>query len=54
LEKALKKALEEALKNILYFDLYSHDVKSAQHARYDESMNEVADPPPNARQGGYS
>jgi hypothetical protein len=37
------------LKNLLYFDLESHEVKSAQHARYDEGMDDVPDPPPNAR-----
>jgi hypothetical protein len=37
------------LKNLLYFDLESHEVKSAQHARYDEGMNGVPDPPSNAR-----
>jgi hypothetical protein len=39
----------QTLKNLLYFDLDTHDVKSAQHARYDEGMNDVVDPPPNAR-----
>jgi hypothetical protein len=39
----------QTLKNLLYFDLDSHEVKSAQHARYDEGMNDVPDPPPNAR-----
>jgi hypothetical protein len=32
------------LQKILYIDLDSHDVKSAQDARYDEGMNDVADP----------
>jgi hypothetical protein len=39
----------QTLKNLLYSDLDTHDVKSAQHARYDQGMNDVADPPPNAR-----
>jgi hypothetical protein len=26
----------QTLKNLLYFDLESHEIKSAQHARYDE------------------
>jgi hypothetical protein len=39
----------QTLKILLYFDLDSHEVKSAQHARYDEGMNDVPDPPPNAR-----
>jgi hypothetical protein len=37
------------LKNPLYFDLDSHEVKSAQHTRYDKGVNDVPDPPPNAR-----
>jgi hypothetical protein len=37
------------LKNLKYFDIDSHDVKSGQHARYDEGMNDVTDTPPNAR-----
>jgi hypothetical protein len=36
------------LKNHLHIDLDSHDDESAQHAGYDEGMNNVADPPPNA------
>jgi hypothetical protein len=40
----------QSLKILLYFDLDSHEVKSAQHARYDEGMNDVPDPSPNARQ----
>jgi hypothetical protein len=36
------------MKNILYFDFDSHDFKS-EHARYEEGMNNGADPPPNAR-----
>jgi hypothetical protein len=28
----------QTLKNLLYFDLESHEVKSAQHARYDECI----------------
>jgi hypothetical protein len=39
----------QTLKNLLYFDLNSHDVKSAQHACYDQGMNDVADPPPTTR-----
>jgi hypothetical protein len=39
----------QTLKNLLYYDLESHVVKTALHARYDEGMNDVADPPPNAR-----
>jgi hypothetical protein len=39
----------QTLKNLLYFDIESHEVKSAQHARYDEGMNDVPDPPLNAR-----
>jgi hypothetical protein len=39
----------QTLKNLLYFDIESHEVNSAQHARYDEGMNDVPDPPPNAR-----
>jgi hypothetical protein len=39
----------QTLKNPLYFDLDSHEGKSAQHARYDEGMNNVPGPPPNAR-----
>jgi hypothetical protein len=39
----------QTLKNLLYFDLDSHNVKSDQHACYDEGMNDVADPPPTAR-----
>jgi hypothetical protein len=39
----------QILKNLLYFDVESHEVKSAQHARYDEGMNDVPDPPSNAR-----
>jgi hypothetical protein len=34
----------QTFKNLLYFDLDSHDVESAQHARYDAGMNDVADP----------
>jgi hypothetical protein len=37
------------MKNLLYVDIDSHDFKSAQHARYEESMNKAADPPPNPR-----
>jgi hypothetical protein len=38
------------LKNLLYFHLDFHDVKPAQHVRYDEGMNDVAaDPLPSAR-----
>jgi hypothetical protein len=37
------------LKNLLYFDLDSNEIKSAQHTRYDEGMNDVPDPSPNAR-----
>jgi hypothetical protein len=36
----------QTLKNLLYFDLDTHDVKSAQHARYDEGMNDVAERSP--------
>jgi hypothetical protein len=39
----------QTLTLLLYFDLDSNDVKSAQHARYDEGMNDVADHLPNAR-----
>jgi hypothetical protein len=39
----------QTLKNLLYFDVDSRKVKSAQHARYDEGMNDVPAPPPNAR-----
>jgi hypothetical protein len=39
----------QTLKNLLYFDLDSHEVKSAQHARYDDGSNDILDPPPNAR-----
>ncbi len=39
----------QTLKNLNYFDIDSHDVKSGQHARYDEGMNDVTDTPPNAR-----
>ncbi len=44
----------QTLKNPLYFDIDSHDVNSTQHARYDEGMNDVADPPPNARLGRFA
>jgi hypothetical protein len=37
------------LKNVLCFDLDSQEIKSAQHARYDEGMNDFPYPPPNAR-----
>jgi hypothetical protein len=39
----------QTLKNLLYFDLDSHKVKSAQHARYDEGTKDVADPAPITR-----
>jgi hypothetical protein len=39
----------QTLKNLLYFDVDSHEVMSAQHAHYDDGMNDVPDPPLNAR-----
>ena len=38
------------MQSILYFDLRSHSVKTATHARFDEGMADLDDPPPNVRQ----
>jgi hypothetical protein len=40
---------DQTLTFLLYFHLDSNDVKSALHARYDESMNDFADHLPKAR-----
>ena len=37
------------LKVMYYYDLESCVVKTATHARFDEGMNDLAEPPPNAR-----
>jgi hypothetical protein len=37
------------MKNILYFDTETETVKSAQHVIFDESMQDLDQPPPNAR-----
>jgi hypothetical protein len=37
------------MKNIIYFDLKSETVKTAQHVIFDESMNNIASKPPNAQ-----
>jgi hypothetical protein len=42
------------LMNLLYFDLDSDDVRSAQHARCDKGMVGVADPLRNARMVQFS
>jgi hypothetical protein len=39
----------QTLQSLLYFDLDSHEFKCTQHACYDEGMNDVPDPPSNAR-----
>lgn len=41
----------KTMKNILYYDLKSHEVKSAQHVAFDEAMHDLSDAekPPNAR-----
>jgi hypothetical protein len=39
----------QTMKNIIYFDLESETVKTAQHVIFDESMNDIANKPPNAR-----
>jgi hypothetical protein len=39
----------KTLKTIIYFDVESETVKTAQHVIFDESMQDVDTPPPNAR-----
>jgi hypothetical protein len=39
----------QTMKNIIYYDTDSETVKTAQHVIFDESMNDVARKPPNAR-----
>jgi hypothetical protein len=39
----------KTLKNILYFDTETETVKSAQHVVFDEAMQDLDHPPPNAR-----
>jgi hypothetical protein len=40
------------MKNGLYFDELSETVKTAQHAAFDETMNDLANKPPNAHHLG--
>jgi hypothetical protein len=44
----------KTLKTIIYFDTESETVKTAQHVVFDESMNNLETPPPNARLLGMS
>jgi hypothetical protein len=37
------------MKNVLYFDVETETVKTAQHVAFDESMNDLDIKPPNAR-----
>ena len=37
------------MKNVLYYDVETEVVKTAQHVAFDEAMNDVDDKPPNAR-----
>jgi len=39
----------KTMRNILYYDTESEQVKTAQHVAFDESMNDMTDKPPNAR-----
>ena len=38
-----------SLKVLYYLDLHSNTVKTATHARFDEGMNDLANPPPNVQ-----
>jgi hypothetical protein len=44
----------KTLKTIIYFDTESETIKTAQHVIFDESMNDLETPPPNARLLGMS
>jgi hypothetical protein len=39
----------KTLKNIIYFDIETETIKTAQHVIFDESMQDTDQPPPNAR-----
>lgn len=39
----------KTMRNVLYWDLESEQVKTAQHVAFDESMADLVDKPPNAR-----
>jgi Reverse transcriptase (RNA-dependent DNA polymerase) len=39
---------KSTMKNILYLDEVTHEIKEAFHVQFDESFNDLLDPPPNA------